>query len=147
MRAIAGRAVDGPHFGGYIHGMQHPATPGPYREACEPAPDEEVRALAELVARAQRVRRIVAVPIVGGGVLLGIGSYVALRQMVFEGIDSRAPYLVVLLTLLPIVVLAQALAAYVARRAVVRQSPQWIAEITRPGESPTLLEMFVRSLA
>jgi hypothetical protein len=127
--------------------MQYPAPPGPYREACEPAPDEEVLALAELVARAQRVRRIVAVPVVGGGVVLGIAAYVAMRQLVFAGIDSRAPYLIVLLTVLPIVVLAQALAAYVARRAVVRQSPQWIAEITRPGGSPTLLEMFVRSLA
>jgi len=104
-------------------------------------------ALAELVARAQRVRRIVAVPIVGGGVALGVLTYVVLRELVFADIDSRAPYLIVLLTALPLVVLAQALAAYVARRAVVRQSPQWIAEITRPGGSPTLLEMFVRSLA
>ena len=126
--------------------MEHPASSGPYREASEPAPDEEVIALAQLVARAQRVRRLVAVPILAAGVLLGAVVYATLRAGAFEGIDSRAPYFIVMLTVLPIVVLAQALAAVAGRKAVVRRSPAWIAEMTKPGASPALLEAFVRSL-
>jgi hypothetical protein len=119
---------------------------GPYREASEPAPDEEVIALAQLVARAQRARRMVAVPILMAGVLLGAVAYLTLRVGLFEAIDVRAPYLVVLVTGLPMVVLAQAAAAVAGRWAVLGRAPRWIAEITKPGESPTLLEAFVRSL-
>jgi len=126
--------------------MEHPASQGPYREPSEPPPDEEVIALARLVARAQRVRRMVALPIVSAGVALGAVVYVTLRAGVFEGIDSRAPYFIVLVTALPLIVLAQALAAYVGRKAVVFRSPVWIAEMTKPGASPALLEAFVRSL-
>lgn len=126
--------------------MQHPASAGPYREASAPDPDQEVVALATLVARAQRLRRRVAVPILSAGVVLGVVAYAVMREIVFAGIDARAPYLIWLLTWLPVVVGAQALAAYVGRRAVVRRSPAWIAEITPRGGSPVLLEMFVRSI-
>ena len=126
--------------------MEHPDSTGPYREASEPAPDEEVIALAHLVARAQRVRRLVAAPILSAGVLLGAAVYLTLRAGVFEGIDSRAPYFIVLVTVLPLIVLAQTLAAYAGRKAIVVRSPVWIAEMTKPGESPALLEAFVRSL-
>jgi hypothetical protein len=125
---------------------QHPASSGPYREASEPPPDEEVIALARLVARAQRMRRMIGVPIVTCGVLLGAAVYAILRAGVFEGIDARAPYLIVLLTVLPLIVLAQTLAAYAGRKAIVVRSPVWIAEMTTPGTSPALLEAFVRSL-
>jgi hypothetical protein len=126
--------------------MPYLASPAPYREASAPDPDEEVLALARLVARAQRVRRLIALPILSAGVLLGALAYVSLREIVFTGIESRAPCLIVLVTGLPLVVGAQALAAFAGRRAVVRRSPAWIAEITPRGASPTLLEMFVRSI-
>ena len=123
-----------------------PSEPGPYREAWRSSPDEEVIALARLVARAQRVRRLVAMPIVSAGVALGVLAYVVLGHALFAGIDSRAPHLIVLVTGLPLVVLAQGLAAYVGRRTIVRRSPLWIAELTQRGASPLLCEMFVRSL-
>lgn len=126
--------------------MEHPASSGPYREASEPAPDDEVIALARLVARAERVRRLVAIPILFAGGLLGCAVYLTLRAGAFEGIDARAPYLIVLLTALPLFVLAQTLAAYAGRKAVVVRSPAWIAEMTQPGASPALLEAYVRSL-
>jgi hypothetical protein len=126
--------------------MQHLASPGPYREASAPDPDEEVVALARLVARAQRVRRLIALPILVGGVVLASAFYLVLRSVLFAGIDARAPYLIVLVTWLPTVVGAQALAAFAGRRAVARRSAAWIAEITPRGGSPTLLEMFVRSI-
>jgi hypothetical protein len=126
--------------------MEAPASMGPYREPCAPPPDEEVIALAQLVARAARLRRMVGAPILSAGVLLGAVAYGTLRAGVFEGIDARAPYFIVLLTVLPLIVLAQALAAYAGRKAVVLRSPAWIAEMTRPGASPALLEAFVRSL-
>jgi hypothetical protein len=125
---------------------QHLASPGPYREASAPDPDDEVIALARLVEKAQRVRRLVALPILSAGVLLGAVAYIVSREIVFAGIDARAPYLVVLLTWLPAVVAAQAMAAFAGRRAVMRKSPAWIAEITPRGGSPMLLEMFVRSI-
>jgi hypothetical protein len=126
--------------------MQHLASAGPYREASAPEPDQEVVALATLAARAARVRRLVALPILTAGVILGVGVYAVMRRIVFAGIDARAPYLIVLLTWLPVVVGAQALAAFAGRRAVVRRSPAWIAEITPRGGSSLLLEMFVRSM-
>jgi hypothetical protein len=98
------------------------------------------------VARAQRVRRMIALPILSAGVVLASAAYLVLRDILFAGIDERAPYLIVLVTWLPMVVGAQALAAFLGRRAVVRRSPAWIAEITPRGGSPTLLEMFVRSI-
>jgi hypothetical protein len=119
---------------------------GPYRVASEPSPDEEVVALAELVARAHRVHRMVAVPVLSCGVLLAMVEYFALRRGLFAGIDVRAPYLAALVVVLPLVVAAQTLAAYLGRRAVVARSPAWIAEITRAGESRALLEAYVRSL-
>jgi hypothetical protein len=85
-------------------------------------------------------------PILMAGVILGATLYLVLREALFAGIDTRAPYLVVLVTGLPIIGLAQALAAYVGRGMIVRWSPAWIAEITPRGESSMLLEMFVRSL-
>jgi len=126
--------------------MQHLASPGPYREASAPDPDQEVLALARLVDRAQRVRRMIALPILSAGVVLASVAYLVLRDVLFAGIDARAPYLIVLVTWLPTVVGAQALAAFLGRRAVVRRSPAWIAEITPRGGSPMLLEMFVRSI-
>ena len=126
--------------------MEHPASSGPYREASEPAPDEEVIALARLVARAQRVRTLVAAPILVVGVTLGIVAYTFLRLGAFEGIDSRAPYFMWLLVVLPITVLAQALAAYCGQEGGGEAIAGVIAEMTKPGTSPALLEAFVRSL-
>ena len=119
---------------------------GAYRVASEPSPDDEVVALAQLVARTRRVRRLVAVPVLAFGGLLGALGYLVLRAGVLEGLDTRAPYLSALVTVLPLVVLSQALAAYLGRRAVQVRAPVWIAEITRQGGSPVLLEAFVRSL-
>ena len=122
-----------------------PREGGPYRVAADAPPDEEAVALARLAARAQRVRRLVALPVLAAGAVLGAAEYLLLRRGLFEGIDSRAPYLAALVTVLPIVVLAQALAAYLGRRAVAARSRVWIAEITPPGGSPALLEAFVKS--
>jgi len=126
--------------------MDSPPLQGPYREPGQASPDEEVLALACLVARAARVRRLVAAPILAAGVALAVGAYLAARSSIFEGIDGRAPYFIVMVTALPVVVLAQALAAYAGRVAVMRRSAAWIEEITKPGASPALLEAFVRSL-
>lgn len=114
--------------------------------ASEPSPDEEALALAAFADRARRARRAVGLPIVACGVVLGVGSYFVLGRLVFAGIDARAPYLVALVTTLPLIVMAQALAAWAGRRAIARRSRAWIAEIAGRGGSPALLEMFVRSL-
>jgi hypothetical protein len=126
--------------------MQQGGASSPYREASAPDPDAEVVALATLAARAQRMRRLVALPILSAGVVLGVVFYLVCRDAAFAGIDARAPYLVWLVTWLPTVVAAQALAAFAGRRAVARWSAAWIAEITPRGTSPELLEMFVRSI-
>jgi len=126
--------------------MAAPCAQGPYREAAQASPDEEVIALALLVARATRVQRLVAAPILTAGVVLAVAVYLVARRAIFEGIDCRAPYFIVMVTALPVVILAQALAAYAGRRTVKRRSPAWIEEMTKPGASSALLWAFVRSL-
>ncbi len=119
----------------------------PYRDPAVPPPDEEALALARLAGKARRMRRNVSAAIVGAGVVLGAIAYGLLRDRMFAGIDARAPYLTALVAVLPVVVAAQTLAAYVSRKATRARSGAWIAEIARePGGSRMLLEAFVRAM-
>ena len=119
----------------------------PYRDPAVPPPDEEAIALARLAAKARRMRRMVSAWILGAGLLLGAAAYLFLRDRMFAGIDARAPYLTALVAVLPVVVAAQTLAAYVSRKATLARSGAWIAEIAaEPGASRMLLEAFVRAM-
>ncbi|HEY8091394.1 MAG TPA: hypothetical protein VIF09_26200 [Polyangiaceae bacterium] len=119
----------------------------PYREVGTPPADEEAAAMAWLVARARRIRRVVGIPILLAGLVAAAVGDRLLGSVLFEAIESRAPYITVLVTAFPIFVLGQALAAYAGRRAVLARSRAWIDQIgTSPAVSTTLLEAFVRLL-
>jgi len=94
------------------------------------------------------MKRLVSVPILVSGLLVGAALYMLLRDRMFAGIDARAPYITALVAVLPIVVAAQTLAAFVARKvARARATSAWIAEIAaEPGASRMLLEAFVETM-
>jgi hypothetical protein len=119
----------------------------PYRDPAAVPPDEEAIALARLAGKARRMRRLVSVPILVAGLVVGAALYLLLRDRLFAGIDARAPYITALVAVLPIVVAAQTLAAYVSRACTRARSGAWIAEIAaEPGGSRMLLEAFVRAM-
>jgi hypothetical protein len=127
--------------------MKYRPLPQPYRVAGAPATDEEAAALAWLVAKARRVRRAVGVPILACAIAAAMSAYLSLRHVLFAAVEARAPYVIVLVTALPVFVLGQTLAAYAGRRAVHARSKAWIDEkAASPDVSPALLEAFVRLL-
>ncbi|HEY1692745.1 MAG TPA: hypothetical protein VGG39_11320 [Polyangiaceae bacterium] len=127
--------------------MEYMATPQPYRVLAELATDGEAAALAMLVVRARRARRLVGIPVLAAAAIAAFIGYRLLGGLLFAAIEERAPYITVLVTAFPIFVLGQALAAYAGRRAVLARSRAWIAETHVAREvSPALLEAFVRLL-
>ena len=127
--------------------MKYAPLSDPYREMGGPPPDEEAVAMRWLVARARHVRRAVGIPILLLGLVAAFLGDRLLGPVLFEAIESRAPYLTVLVTAFPIFVLSQALAAHAGRRAILARSRAWIDEIAAsPAVSPALLEAFVRLL-
>ncbi len=119
-----------------------------YREPEAPVPeppDAELEAARALHQRADRVRKIVLVPSILGGIALGFAGYLGARELFFAAIGAHQPVVTGVVGMLPPVLgafwLARAASDVVVRRAL----PTWRAELARAhGVSEAALEEHAR---
>lgn len=109
-------------------------------------PDLEADAIAELVARAKRVRARVLVPGIVLAVLGGVALAITVREVQFVLLNAHFPY-VTAFVVAPVVAFAMQRVSRLADAAVRLRSPAWRAELaTRHGLDGESLEELTRLL-
>jgi hypothetical protein len=122
--------------------------PLPYREPTAPEaepPDAELEAARALHRRADRIRKAVLVPSILGGIALGFGGYLGLRELFFSAFGAHQPVVTGVVGMLPPVLAAFWLARAASDALVRRALPSWRAELARAhGLSEEALDEHVR---
>ena len=121
-----------------------------YREAAEippEPPDHEALAFAEIARRARRVRLVIGVPAILGGIVLGGAAYFGLREVFFSMIGAHSPYVTGILSTFPVLLLAWKVATSAARGLIAQRTGAWVAELSKQHQvAPEPLEEFARAL-
>ncbi len=105
----------------------------PYREPSEPGDetDPEAKAVATLRTRAGRVRALIHVPLLLGGIFGGALVYVVLRELQFAINGAHMPWLTGLLAFVPTFGGSFWLAPRLADAVVRKAMPGWRAALAK----------------
>jgi hypothetical protein len=98
---------------------------------CEEPIDGEAAAIEELGRRARALRHAVHVPVLLGGIVLGVVAYIVLRALILAHLGAHVPWITGLLTVAPVFILAFRLAPRLGDALAARALPRWRAEVAR----------------
>jgi len=93
--------------------------------------DAEAAAIEELGRRARLLRNAVHVPMLIGGIGLGVAAYIALRALILAYVGAHIPWMTGGLTVGPIFALAFRLAPRLGDALAARALPRWRADVAK----------------